>query len=136
MNILDHYSSVGTKQLDRIFSLVEDASDVFVLGDFNFGDGEPEGARIPTSYVDLWKALRPTDPGLTWNMEKSPMAKVQSFQGEKSRRLDRILIRSKRWVPESVRIVGDEPYSADGRLFPSDHFGVVGVVRRGQREAR
>lgn len=121
---------VRAKQLDTIFGLIEGAENAVVLGDFNFGEGEPEGKQIPSSYVDLWKVLRSEAPGLTWNIEKSPMAKRGSFPGEKSRRIDRILLRSKRWEPAEVRIVGDTPYSSDGQLYPSDHFGVVGTLRR------
>lgn len=49
----------------------------------------------------------------------------------KSRRLDRILIRSSLWKPASVRIVGDQPVTpGDKSLFPSDHFGLTGTVTR------
>jgi len=120
------------RQLDEVLPLLADADDAVLLGDFNFGDGEqPETGRLPAAFADLWKKLRPAEPGLTWNMEKSAMARDGSFQGEKSRRLDRILLRSEFWVPESVRIVGDDPVrKGEAGLFPSDHFGLLASVGR------
>ncbi len=118
------------RQLGEILPLFAGADDAVLLGDFNFGDGEePETGRLPAAFVDLWRALRPDQPGLTWNIEKSAMAHDGSFPGEKSRRLDRILVRSAFWAPKDVRIVGDAPVKpGDAGLFPSDHFGLVGTV--------
>lgn len=119
------------KQLDAIFPRLRDADDAVFLGDLNFGDGEAEEKKLDGAYVDLWKALKPNDPGFTWNIEMSDMAKKGSFIGEKSRRLDRILIRSTVWRPKEVRIFADQPITPGKKdLFPSDHFGVLGVVAR------
>lgn len=121
---------VRARQLDEIFPLLKSEEAVF-LGDLNFGDGEPEEKRVDAAFVDLWKALKPADPGHTWNIETSDMAKKGSFPGEKSRRIDRILVRSKVWKPREVRIIGDQPV-VEGKkdLFPSDHFGLVGILAR------
>lgn len=121
---------VRAKQLDAIFPLLERYDDAIFLGDLNFGDGEPEEKRLRSEYVDLWLKLRPGQPGFTWNMEKSPMALKGSFKGEASRRIDRILVRSEVWVPEKVSIVGDDPITSDGQVFPSDHYGLAGRVTR------
>jgi len=121
---------VRAKQLDAIFPLLK-AEDALFLGDLNFGDGEPEDKNLDAAYVDLWKALKPGDPGYTWNIETSDLAKKSSFPGEKSRRLDRILLRSRLWKPKEARIIGDQPVVAGKKdLFPSDHFGLVGVLSR------
>lgn len=121
---------VRAEQLDAIFRLLEGADDAILLGDLNFGDGEePETSRLDPRYADCWLALRPGDPGLTWNIERSDMARAGSFPGEKSRRIDRILLRSDRWRPASIRIVGDEPLvPGDTRVFPSDHFGLEATL--------
>jgi tyrosyl-DNA phosphodiesterase 2 len=123
---------VRAKQLDAIFPLLRDADDAVLLGDFNFGDEEePDTSHLDKAYVDLWRALRPGEPGFTWNIEASDMARKGSFPGEKSRRIDRILLRSSIWRPKSIRIVGDQPVKPDDKsLFPSDHFGLVGTVER------
>jgi endonuclease/exonuclease/phosphatase family metal-dependent hydrolase len=123
---------VRAKQLDAIFPLLRDADDAVLLGDLNFGDGEePDTSHLDKAFADLWLTLHPGKPGFTWDMEASDMAKKGSFPGEKSRRIDRILVRSAVWQPKSVRIVGDQPVKpGDKTLFPSDHFGVVGTVER------
>ena len=122
---------VRARQLDRIFTLVRDADHAVVLGDLNFGDGEqPETDRLDRRYRDLWLALEPKEPGFTWNNETSDMARRGSFPGEKSRRLDRILVRVKGYAPRSVRIIGDRPVKGSRVIFPSDHFGLVGVIER------
>jgi poly(A) polymerase len=118
---------IRAKQLTSVLGLLGDKDDAVLLGDFNFGDGEqPETRTLPKSYVDPWPLLKKGQPGYTWNIEKSDMARRGSFPGEKSRRLDRILMRSKFWKPKSVSIIGDTPVKkGDKSLFPSDHFGLM-----------
>lgn len=114
------------QQLDAIFAELSGSHDAIVAGDFNFGDGEPESSQLDPAFADAWTRLHPDDPGYTWNIERSQMARAGSFVGEPSRRLDRILVRSKRWVPDDARIIGDHPVQVGrGELFPSDHFGLV-----------
>lgn len=120
-------------QLDAIFrALSRRPSATRVLcGDLNFGEGEePDSSHLDSSYVDVWNALHPGDPGYTWDIERSEMARVSSFVGEGSRRLDRVLVQSERWRSESIRIIGDTPVTPDRRLFPSDHFGLSCELRR------
>lgn len=119
---------VRAKQLDEIFALVEDADNAVVLGDFNFGDREAEESHIPAAYLDLWAELHPNDPGYTWNIELSEMARSGSFPGEPSRRIDRILVKLSGYQPTWIKIVGIEPLVEEGTIFPSDHFGLVGAV--------
>ena len=117
------------QQLEVIFGRLAGSGDALVLGDFNFGDGEPEEARVPAEYVDLWRALRPDEPGFTWDIERSEMARVGSFPGEPSRRLDRIYLRSQRTRGRSIEIIGDQPVHPGRReLFPSDHFGLAATL--------
>ena len=116
---------IRAAQLDRIFAGLADATHAVLLGDLNFGDGEqPETSRLPADYVDAWRQVHPDDPGLTWDIERSEMARVGSFVGEPSRRLDRILVRSTSWRSRAAQIVGDQPLRPDRTLFPSDHFGL------------
>ncbi|MEZ4428383.1 MAG: endonuclease/exonuclease/phosphatase family protein [Nannocystaceae bacterium] len=117
------------RQLDQIFERLQLEDDATLLGDLNFGDGEPEEARVPAEYVDLWRALRPDEPGFTWDIERSEMARVGSFPGEPSRRLDRIYLRSQRTRGRSIEIIGDQPVHPGRReLFPSDHFGLAATL--------
>lgn len=107
------------------------ATDAIFLGDMNFGDGaEPETSALDAGWVDAWTATQADAPGLTWVNEVNPMAKAGAFPGEPSRRLDRILVRSPSFAPQSARILGDEPVSAERpEVFPSDHFGVLAELK-------
>jgi endonuclease/exonuclease/phosphatase family metal-dependent hydrolase len=102
------------------------SSDAVLLGDFNFGDGEnPESMHLKTEYVDVWHVTNPDEKGFTWNIEKSSMAKKGSFPGEVSRRLDRILVKSKRLNPQKTEIIGNQPVNKNSSVFASDHFGLL-----------
>jgi endonuclease/exonuclease/phosphatase family metal-dependent hydrolase len=119
------------KQLDIIFAMMKDADDSILLGDFNFGDGEePDSSHLDKKYFDVWRELKPKNPGYTWNIEVSDMAKDGSFPKETSRRIDRILVRSDVWKAEAVTIVGDSPVIEGKKdLFPSDHFGLSATLK-------
>jgi hypothetical protein len=81
--------------------------------------------------------LRRGEAGCTWNIEKNEMARRGSFPGEGSRRLDRILIRSRTWKPKAVRLLGTEPLSTERKdLFPSDHFGLLAVFESANEDRR
>jgi tyrosyl-DNA phosphodiesterase 2 len=122
-------------QLRKIFAKLRDAEHALFLGDFNFGDGEPEASRLESSYEDLWLALHSGDRGFTWDIERSELARESSFPGEPSRRLDRVLLRSNAWRGAAISIVGDQPVVPGKRdLFPSDHFGLVAELVRAGRD--
>ncbi len=118
------------RQLDAIFEALMIEDEAVVLGDLNFGDGEPEEGSINAEFDDLWRRLHPHELGFTWDMERSEMARAGSFAGEKSRRLDRVLLRSELWEGGSIEIIGDEPvHPGKLDLFPSDHFGLLATLR-------
>ncbi|MFT5358562.1 MAG: endonuclease/exonuclease/phosphatase family metal-dependent hydrolase [Polyangiales bacterium] len=120
-------------QLDAIFRALNrsSSSSRVLCGDLNFGEGEePDTAHLDSTYTDLWNALHPGEAGYTWDIERSEMARVSSFVGEGSRRLDRVLLKSETWRGESIEVVGDSPVTPDRRLFPSDHFGIACELRR------
>jgi endonuclease/exonuclease/phosphatase family metal-dependent hydrolase len=117
------------QQLDVFFKLLNTSENAVLLGDFNFGDAEqPETTKIPADYIDVWLATNKDKAGFTWDIEKSEMAKKGSFPKEKSRRIDRILIKSKSVKPSAAKIVGDIALDQKKELFPSDHFGLFGSV--------
>lgn len=119
-------------QLEAFFADLAVFEEAIFLGDFNFGDGEqPETVRLREEFVDAWRAVHPREPGFTWDVERSPFARRESFPGEGGRRLDRMLLKSTRWVPATATIVGDEPLAGSaGAMFPSDHFGLLVTLRR------
>lgn len=129
---------IRARQLDEIFEELqrerddEQVSATVFAGDLNFGDGEqPDSAHLDPEFVDLWRTRRAREPGFTWDIEHSEMARAGSFVGEPSRRLDRILVRARDWWPAAIEIIGDRPVEpGDRRLFPSDHFGLVGELMR------
>lgn len=112
-------------QLRVVGDVLAGAEEAVLLGDCNFGDGEqPESAAVPEGLRDLWSQLRGDDPGLTWDRARNPSADAGSFPAEDSRRLDRIFLRSQRWHPAQMELVGVRPLAGNDRLHPSDHFGV------------
>lgn len=118
------------KQLDIFFNFLNPAENALLLGDFNFGDGEkPETGKIPDTFLDVWQETNKGQPGFTWNIEKSSMAKKGSFPNEASRRIDRILVKSKVLKPKESKIIGDESLDTKKELFPSDHFGLTGSLK-------
>ena len=142
----DHTLAVGTvhlesfledgpiraRQIDTVFAFLRRHPDAILMGDFNFGDREdPESSRLEAEYADLWLSLKPDEPGFTWDIDRSGMARRGSFPGERSRRLDRILLKSALWGPAEVRIIGDRPVAEGGSVFPSDHFGLAGRIETG-----
>jgi len=119
-------SEIRKQQLDLIFSKLGDFEKVIFAADFNYGDDaiiEPKA--IPQGYQDTWKLVNPKDPGFTWNIERSEMARRGSFPNEKSRRIDHIYAKGHSKVSE-CRIVGDNPIQ--GSIFPSDHFGLMCLI--------
>ncbi|KAL6050999.1 Endonuclease [Balamuthia mandrillaris] len=82
-------------------------TDCILLGDFNFGDGD-ENDIIRDDFKDVWLALRPSEKGYTFDVERNTTASKTTTTG-KSRRFDRILVRSKTWQPCFVEMFGTEP---------------------------
>ena len=125
---------IRARQLDTAFAQLAEAEDAILMGDFNFGDAEePETTSLVAEYADLWLALRPDQPGLTWDIDRSVMARRGSFPGEPSRRLDRILLRSRLWRPADIHIIGGRPVAEGGLVFPSDHFGLCARIETASR---
>ncbi len=121
---------VRARQLDEIFAALALPGEAMLLGDLNFGDGEPEQGRLQSAFADIWQHVHGDDPGYTWDIERSEMARVSSFPGEPSRRIDRILVRSNHYRGHAIEIIGNTPVHPDRRdLFPSDHFGLLAELR-------
>jgi endonuclease/exonuclease/phosphatase family metal-dependent hydrolase len=117
-------------QIDEFFKILDKAEHSVFLGDFNFGDGEePETSMLIPKFVDSWLLTNGKEVGYTWNMEKNEMAKSGSFSNEKSRRLDRIFIKSTHLTPTKIEIIGDQEIEKNQGLYPSDHFGLLGTVK-------
>lgn len=118
-------------QLKKTLDWLASDPDVILAGDFNFGDGEQPATRtLDPRYRDIWLLLQRGKPGYTWDRSKSWLARVNSFDGEGNRRLDRILVRSARLEPQSIELRATQPITTRRPiLHASDHFGLLGVLR-------
>jgi len=121
-------------QLDRVLPSLHGARHSVLMGDFNFDPrNRAEESRIEPGYTDLWPALHSGDPGYTVDSVRNRMRFLHK-QRHKRARFDRILLRSKDgdWEPESIHRIGTRPISpSEPDVYPSDHFGLVGVIARG-----
>lgn len=113
---------IRVEQLQIACATLREARDSLLVGDCNFSDKDPEYAEIPADFVDLWPRLHPGDPGYTLDTERNPMLRKQ-IRKELQLRIDRMLLRSSSWVPQSIGLLGDEPLAPE--LFCSDHFGLL-----------
>jgi len=105
-------------QLRECFSLLNDSYHSVLMGDFNFS--WEENSNMASSYLDSWGILRSDDPGYT-----------ARFHLDNPARIDRILCRSadQSWKPTKIDRIGMQPISSDSpNIFPSDHFGLIGVL--------
>lgn len=129
--------TVRQVHLDTLFwELARRASDTLLLGDFNFGDDEGNYHLSP--YADIWRDLRATDPGFTFDLDHNTMAKVTMKEDSVCRRYDRMLTNSSVLQPSHVELFGTIPFVAQ-TLEPqrgttvqrpihlSDHYGLFCV---------
>ncbi|MEO1270559.1 MAG: RNA repair domain-containing protein, partial [Myxococcota bacterium] len=106
-----------------------------ILGDFNSDDSELETFG-QAGWIDVWNALRPDEPGFTFDPVRNTLAGWTSQSGV-PRRYDRVLMRSPehRYSPVSARMIGTEPLPSQrwsaGALYASDHAGVSVALRDG-----
>lgn len=120
-----HLESLANPELRRqqlavAFSELKPSARGILLGDFNFGDGQPESEALDSEFIDAWTSHHPKDPGFTRDTLANAMARFGRSE-VKRQRLDRILARGLRF--EAVDMLGTEPIR-DG-LYPSDHFGLL-----------
>jgi poly(A) polymerase len=102
-----------------------------VLGDFNWDDDALETAMARHGFTDAWRAVRPGDPGITFDAVRNALTARISLT-KRSARLDRIFLRDGALAlrPASAELFATGPVEGTSpELFPSDHFGVA--VRAG-----
>jgi len=91
--------------------------DCVMIGDFNFKDG-PENQNIRADCLDVWPALHPGDPGLTFDVSKNSLAYITS-SSRLSRRFDRVLILAGKegsCKPLRIEMFATEPFYFDPAL--------------------
>mmetsp|Transcript_38667 Transcript_38667/g.93490 ORF Transcript_38667/g.93490 Transcript_38667/m.93490 type:complete len:382 (-) Transcript_38667:168-1313(-) len=118
---------------------VEEVDVALLVGDFNLDPSYPENELVDESALDVWKALRPKDPGYTENTYRNQMRYLVHGK-HKQVRYDRIVIvnpsktaadqheRRLACKPEQIDILGDRPFDKKGTLWVSDHFGLMATM--------
>jgi tyrosyl-DNA phosphodiesterase 2 len=115
-------------------ALAEASEDAVLVGDMNFDPAAAlESAALDPSFVDVWPALRPDEPGYSVDGERNAMS-VHAPREARRARIDRVFARSRRWRPEAIELVGTAPIDRAG-TFVSDHFGLE-VTLRDHRSSR
>ncbi len=115
------------KQIEECLPLLAQADSAIWLGDFNATPESEEDARIRAHFVDSWAALE-SSPGYTRDTTRNAM--LARVKDDRHQRIDRIFVRSARYVPERIRMLGTTPLEgSDGEVFPSDHFGLAAELR-------
>jgi tyrosyl-DNA phosphodiesterase 2 len=110
-------------QLSIIGPLLAAEPDVVLVGDMNFAPGAPrETAALDPALVDVWPALHPDEAGYTVDTDVNTM-RYQAKGHADQKRIDRVFLRSQRWQPRAIVLVGTASLDAAG-TFPSDHFGL------------
>jgi tyrosyl-DNA phosphodiesterase 2 len=125
--------SLRLLQLDRVFSSLHEVRHAVLMGDFNFDPlDRAEQSVVERGFTDIGRVLHRGDPKYTVDSVCNQMRFRHKKRHERTR-FDRILLRSPDavWVPESVRLIGTQPISPNQPdVYPSDHFGLVGVIVR------
>eukprot|EP01095_Lingulamoeba_sp_RSL-Kostka_P016523 TRINITY_DN8118_c0_g1_i1.p1 TRINITY_DN8118_c0_g1~~TRINITY_DN8118_c0_g1_i1.p1 ORF type:complete len:346 (-),score=70.82 TRINITY_DN8118_c0_g1_i1:57-1094(-) len=137
------YRDIRKTQLDAIYDILDKYPHSCLTGDFNFdskrnfnlSDTRPlENIYLLekyNDYIDVWGHLKPDDEGYTFDTEKNVMLEDHKFE---QMRYDRIMLKSNKWIPDSIEIIGDEPFGINKNLHLSDHFGLFSIFKQQQQE--
>ena len=113
----------------KVFPALKFAESALFVGDMNFSPLDEENRFIDPSFLDTWAYLHPDDPGYTENTDINLMRYDFHHQRVDLKRYDRIFLRSAKWNPVSIEVIGNIPIGDNPRLFPSDHFGVCATLK-------
>lgn len=126
----DDASRLG--QAEELARILEPLPDPLLLsGDFNAPPSAPPvQGLLKVGFVDLFAALHPSEPGITWD-NRNPFIQSHSVRFP-DRRIDLLLLRQ-RSHPSlkavACEVVFDKP-SAEWPFYPSDHYGVLTTLSR------
>lgn len=123
------------EQLKIINSVLTSKHNIF-CGDFNFcsyRNWDPNDMNlenfvlkeITPEYEDIWEKTQ-SKKGYTFDSEVNKM-----LQHDEQMRYDRIMVKSKDWIPKQIKIIGNEPLSNTFKgtpIYPSDHFGLETIL--------
>jgi endonuclease/exonuclease/phosphatase family metal-dependent hydrolase len=112
------------KQLRELIAMLR-GNPSLLVGDMNI-HSETEQIHLEKQLVDVWKQVKPKEPGYTFDMVRNKMLTLGHTLNGARIRLDRMFAIEAKHVMKcnDIRLFGDEPI--EKRVFPSDHFGLVG----------
>ncbi|MGB0522302.1 MAG: poly(A) polymerase [Flammeovirgaceae bacterium] len=120
--------AVRKQQFVELVAILESQPSAFLIGgDFNMREAEQPTEYVDTALLDCWKSVNPNAEGLTYHPEVNSLARLFSLTG-KPGRLDRMLLHpsDEQWrVSNSSLIFNQAIGNFSGKLFPSDHFGLL-----------
>lgn len=125
---VNEYQAAQAQEL--LYGPLNTYTPTILAGDLNsdanapsFQNGPAFGILFNGGFADIWSALHPADPGLTWPwfLEDTTKPNVTPFQ-----RIDLIMTRGVGISADSEQLVGTAPI--DG-LWASDHAGVVATLK-------
>ncbi len=107
-------TALRIKQLKQVLKYTKNEKPLLLCGDMNFGNDDYENTFINATFKDTAKA----DTTKTYNVDRNQLARKTKFIFEKSRRLDRILIKGN--IISSNYHVLILPYS--------DHYPIISTL--------
>lgn len=110
------------RDLSRLTATLTSSAPLIVAGDFNAQEDELNPLLTRLHGLDVWPALFRDVPGLTYDVEKNPIAGALTKRGRSSR-LDRIVCFGERLDAQTAELLGT------GSAHTSDHFGLRAVLR-------
>ncbi len=110
------------RDLSRLTATLMSSAPLIVAGDFNAQDDELNPLLARLHGLDVWPSLHRDAPGLTYDVEKNPIAGALTKRGRSSR-LDRIVCFGERLEAQTAELLGT------GAAHTSDHFGLRAVLR-------
>jgi 2'-5' RNA ligase/uncharacterized protein (UPF0248 family)/endonuclease/exonuclease/phosphatase family metal-dependent hydrolase len=105
------------RDLERLGQTLLGSWSLVIAGDFNATDDELSRPGA----LDAWTTANPSSPGLTYDVDRNPLAGALTNRG-RSGRLDRILVFGDRLTACDARLLGIGPAQR------SDHFGLVATL--------
>jgi poly(A) polymerase len=115
------------RDLHRIADSLLSSNALVLAGDFNAEDAELAPLLEKLHGLDAWEAANPGAPGLTYDVERNPIAGALSARG-RSARLDRIVLFGERLTARRASLLGE------GQALKSDHFGVLACLEESRPE--
>jgi tyrosyl-DNA phosphodiesterase 2 len=103
----DTGAAVRSAQLQAALSQLgcAGADDVLYAGDLNWDDSEQGllASALPSGWEDVWSALRPREPGYTYDCVANAM-----LVGRLQKRLDRVIARTARLQLAEIKMIGED----------------------------